>query len=324
MSFVHLHVHSHYSLLKASCQIPSLVEKAHSLKMPSIALTDYGNMFGVMEFYFEALKKNINPVIGCELSYLEDCEYKDSSQYNLRDPLQNYKSLVLLAQDLEGYKNLCQITTKANQKGFYFIPRTDYKHLNIHKKGLLALTGAGRSHVFSLFKEKGKKEAREEIQRLRDIFEDKLYLELLPFGLKRALEMNEFLLEMSEKLSLPLVATNDVHYLEKEDSLIQDTLYCIGTNKTLSDKERFRLGPSEFYLKTKEQMEGLFLENKKVHQAYVQACQRTLDIGKSCFVRFEIKDKKNRPILPSSLSSSRKRVLKIKNFKRFGEKIRKV
>ena len=296
MSFVHLHVHSHYSLLQASCTIPALIDKCVEFNMPSMALTDYGNMFGALEFYFEAVKKNINPILACEMYYVEDLNKKEKlSGHSFRNPMRSYKTLVLLAKNLEGYKNLCRINTSASQKGFYFVPRADYALLDRCKEGLIALTGAGRGHAPWLFHNKGKGFAREEIQNLKKIFGENLYLELEPLGLADCEEYNIFLAETAKDQNLSLVAGADVHYVEKKDSLIQDVLYCIGTNRTLYDKERSRLGPPEFYFKSPDQMRSLFKE-KASFEFYQKACDNTLEIAEQCSVRFKIKDKGGQPV----------------------------
>jgi len=260
--------------------------------MPAIALTDYGNMFGALEFYFEAIKKNINPVLACEICYVDDSSQKVKVfGHNFRNPMQSYETVVLLAKNLTGYKNLCCINTEANQKGFYFMPRADYALFEKHKEGLIVLTGAGHGKVPKSFHKKGKDRAYQEIQKLKTIFGKNLYLELQTQGHSHCDAYNNFIAEVAHKLNLSLVATNDVHYVEQKDSIIQDVLSCIGTNRTLYDKERVKLGPPEFYLKSSEQMRSLF-----DYSFYKKACDTTLDIAEQCFVRFKIKDKKNRPI----------------------------
>ena len=314
MSFVHLHVHSHYSLLKASCTIPALIDKCREFKMPAMALTDYGNMFGALEFYFEAMKKNINPILACEICYVEDYSKKEKmSGQNFRNPMQSYQTLVLLAKNSEGYRNLCCINTEASQKGFYFTPRADYALLKKRSEGLIALTGAGKGKTSWLFHNKGKDFAIEEIKKLKSIFVDNLYLELQPLGILGCEKYNMFLAEAGSSLNLPLVSAGDVHYVEQKDSLVQDVLFCIGLNRTLYDKERAKLGPPEFYLKSPEQMRSLF-----DYDFYKEACDNTLKIAEQCSVRFKIKDEKNRPIyhLPQTIQGE-----EFKNFggKRLGE-----
>ena len=297
MSFVHLHTHSHYSLLQASCTIPDLISKCRDLKMPAMALTDYGNMFGALEFYFEARKKNIKPILACEVYYVEDYNKKEKSGIrNFHDPMRGYKTLVLLAKNLEAYKNLCRINTEAYQKGFYFVPRADYSTFEKYKEGLIALTGAGRGRVPWLFFNQGKDAALEEIETLQSLFGENLYMEFLPKGIPSCIEYNIFLAQVAEDKKLPLVAGGDIHYIEKKQAIIQDVLFCIGTNRTLHDKERSRLSSTEFYFKSSEEMKNLFKEESSLSSIYTEACEKTLEIAEKCFVQFKIKDKNNQPI----------------------------
>ena len=303
MSFVHLHVHSHYSLLQASLTIPALIDKCVEFKMPSVALTDYGNMFGALEFYFKALDKNINPILACEMYYVEDKSKKEKIMgQSFRDPSKSYKTLVLLAKNLEGYKNLCRINTEANQKGFYFLPRADYALFDKYKEGLIALTGGMRGQTPYLFFNKGKDQAFKEIERLNKIFGSQLYLQLQPKGAPECESYNSFLAETAEKKSLQLVMGGDVHYVEKKDSVTQDVLFCIGANRTLYDKERTRLGPSEFYFKNENEIRGMFSSD-----FYQKACDNSFEIAKQCKVRFKIKDKNNQLIyhLPQSAKGNK-------------------
>ena len=297
MSFVHLHVHSHYSTLQASCTVPALVDKCLEFNMPAMALTDYGNMFGTLEFYFEAVRKNIKPILACEIYYVDDYRKKERlAEQGFRDSMRSYKTLILLAKNLEGYKNLCRINTEANQKGFYFVPRADYALFEKCKEGLIALTGGGRGRLPWLFHKKGKDSAVKEIQSLKSLFGSNLYLEFQPRGIAGCEEYNVFLAEMAKDTGLALVAGADVHYIEKKDSLIQDVLFCIGTNRTLYDKERSKLGPSEFYFKSPEQMRNLFKDHPVISGCYQEACDTTLEIAGQCSVQFKVNDKAGRPI----------------------------
>ena len=297
MSFVHLHVHSHYSLLQASCTIPSLIDKCVEFKMPAMALTDYGNMFGALEFYFEARKKNIKPILASEVYYVEDYREKENFKgENFRDPTKGCKTLILLATNLEAYRNLCCISTISYQKGFYFVPRADYALLDKYKEGLIALTGAGRGRLPWLFHTKGESEAVKEIKVLKNIFGSQLYLELQPVGIPRCEDYNLFLASVGEDFKIPLVAGGDVHYTEKKDSVIQDVLFCIGTNRTLYDKDRARLSSYEFYLKSPEEMRSLFKDHPSISTFYPEACDNTSEIAERCSVFFKIKDAKGRPV----------------------------
>ncbi len=279
--------------------------------MPAMALTDYGNMFGALEFYFEAIKRNINPILACEIYYVEDCGKKERlAGQNFRDPSKSYKTLVLLAKNLEGYKNLCRISTEAYQKGFYFVPRADYALLKKHSEGLFALTGAGRGRVPWLFHNQGPDSAIREIQTLQKIFGENLYLELEPRGLPNCEKYNTLLAEIAKDKGLALAAGGDVHYVEQKDALVQDVLFCIGTNRTLYDKERSKLGPSEFYFKSPDEMRDMFKQSSGLSDIYKSACDKTLEIASQCSVRFKIKDKKGQPIYHLPQSSQKKETLK--------------
>ena len=297
MSFVHLHTHSHYSLLNASCTVPALLDKCREYKMPAMALTDYGNMFGTLEFYFEAEKRGIKAIPACELFYVKDFSQKGKwEERAIKSPSKTHKSLLLLAKNQTGYKNLCQIVTQAWQKGFYFVPRTDYATLEKHKEGLFALSAGGRGLLPQLFQEKGKDKAIEEIQKLKRIFGSSFYLQLLPEGSPNSEKYNLFLASAAESEKCPLIAGGDVHYVEKKDSLVQDILFCIGTNRTLYDKDRERLGPPEFYLKSPEEMRGMFKKHPQISDIFQKACDQTLQLADECSVRFKIKDSRGQPI----------------------------
>ena len=297
MSFVHLHIHSHYSLLQASCTIPALLDKALEFKIPALALTDYGNMFGALEFYFEAKKKEIKPILGMESYYVEDMNQKSSIKgEGFRNHARAFKSLVLLAKNKKGYRNLCCVSTESYQKGFYFVPRADYSLFEKHKEGLIALTGGGRSRLAWLFHNQGRDSALQEIIKLKKIFGSDLYLQLHPKGIPACEDYNLFLASAGEREGIPLTAGGDVHYIEKKDSLIQDVLFCIGTNRTLYDKERAKLGPPEFYLKSPEEMQASFQDKPELSSFYKTACEKTLEIADRCSIQFQIKDKQGRPI----------------------------
>lgn len=258
--------------------------------MPALALTDYGNMFGAMEFYFQALQKNLNPIIGCEIYYVKDRFQKTKNpNETFRTSTGGANTLVLLAKNNEGYANLCRISTIGYQEGFYFVPRVDYRVLEAHKEGLIALTGAQKGSVLSLYRTKGKKEAEKEIKTLKSIFSSQFYLEFAPKGIKGVKTYNRFLAGVASDEKIDLIAANDVHYVEKEESVIEDVLSCIGTNRTLNDRERMKLGPPEFYFKTKKEMLENFGEDSGFSTEYKTACEKTLEIASSCSVRFKLK-----------------------------------
>ena len=321
MSFSHLHVHSYYSLLKASASPPRLAEKAAALGMGSIALTDYGNMFGALELYFQALEKGLNPVFGCETYYTEDRFVKKPARSSADGPRSDgarsdgakdsarmdgsraergasrggARTVVLLAKNKEGYANLCRIS-QAAAEGFYFVPRADYKTLQKFREGLIALTGARAGAVFSLHQNQGKEAALNEILQLKDIFQSDLRLEFAPKGLKGALAYNRFLAEASHEQKIPLIAANDVHYVEKKEAVVQDALSCIGAGRTLSDRQREKLGPPEFYLKSGEEMRSAFDHKCGFLGEYRSACDQTLEDAKACHVRFKLQTNDGKPV----------------------------
>ena len=289
-SFVHLHVHTHYSLLKSSCTVSGLVNKCVEYSQPAIAITDYGNMFGALDLYFKARDKGIKPILGLEI-YLSSgpCSEKknhslvDSSSFQIKNP-----SLVLLAQNVEGYRNLCHINTISYQEGFYYVPRVDYEVLKKYSKSLIALTGGVYGEVPQTFLKRGPNEALSNIKKLKNIYGDRLYLQLNRTNLERWNSINSFFLEASKITGLSLVAGNDVHYLSKGDHVVQDVLYCIGANRTLRDKERFNLQSDQFYFKDSNEMYNLFKDIPEV-------CENTLEVHSRCQVNFQLK-REGRPI----------------------------
>ena len=287
MSFVHLHVHSQYSLLLASSKIEDLVKKCVEYKMPALALTDYGNLFGALELYFQCKEKGIKPIIGSEVYLAKDrLEKKQKSDLT---------SLVLLAQNNEGYKNLCHISTLGYQEGFYYIPRVDDSVLQKHSQGLIALTGGEISQIFKMYRDYGSDKALERIKNLKNIFQDRLYLE---YTKTNPDDFNQFLKSASDTLSLPLTSANDVHYTEQKDYIVQEVLRCIGKNEILENKQR----KSEKYFKSPEQMKELFQDED------ASIVQNTLEIADRCHLEFQLKDKKGRPIyhLPVPVLEKRK------------------
>jgi DNA polymerase-3 subunit alpha len=287
MSFIHLHVHSEYSLLEAACRIKSLVKKAAEDGMPAIALTDNGNMFGAIEFYFAAQAAGVKPILGLDVymapgSRLEKKQDRDSAP-------QFPRRLVLLAQNLEGYRNLCQLSSIGYQEGFYWKPRIDYEVLQKYGENLICLSGGLRGEVAEAFLREGREGAVQKIQRLKEIFGDRFYLEMNRTGVAEWNEINAFYLEISKELGVPLVAANDVHYLTPDDQIAQEVLICIGTNKTLQDESRFRLGSNQFYLKKQKEMQELFKD-------VPEAIENTVKIAELCNVKFKLKDDSGKPI----------------------------
>ncbi len=291
-SFVHLHVHSQYSLLEATCKTKDLAKKAAALGMPAVALTDYGNMFGAIEFYFACKDAGVKPILGLEVfiapkSRLIKGEDKEAAS-------QPTRRLVLLAQNYEGYRTLCRLSSIGYQEGFYYRPRVDYETLEANSENLIALSGGLQGEVAWTFQNKGPEAALERVENFKRIYGDRFYLELNRPGVKAWDAVNAFLVDAAEKTGVKTVACNDIHYLSKEDQLAQEVLICIGTNKTLQDEARFRLGSDQFYFKGADEMRDLFRD----HQ---EACDRTLEIAERCNVKFNLKDANGAPIyhLPS-------------------------
>lgn len=292
MSFVHLHAHSEYSLLEASSRVKDLAKKAAEYSMPGIALTDNGNMFGAIEFYFACLDKGIKPILGMD-AYLAPFGRHQKAQS--RDAVSRPNTrLVLLAQNFHGYQDLCRLSTIGYQEGFYYKPRIDYEVLEKHSKNLIALSGGTRGEVGWTFLNEGPEKAIEKIKKLQQIFGDRFYLEINRTGLSEQKELNKFLLEAVKLTGVQAVATNDIYYTNQDDQMAQEVLVCIGSNKTLQDESRFRLGSDQFYLKSPQAMRELFKDLPEL-------CDRTLEIADRCEIKFKLKDDKGKAIyhLPS-------------------------
>ncbi|MFN7825491.1 MAG: DNA polymerase III subunit alpha [Pseudobdellovibrionaceae bacterium] len=292
MSFVHLHVHSEYSLLESSVRLKALVKKAVEFAQPAVALTDNGNMFGAIEFFFAAQDKGLNPILGLD-AYLapQGRFHKTQDRNEVNKP---NTRLVLLAQNLKGYQSLCEISTIGYREGFYYKPRIDYEVLEKHNEDLLCLSGGLRGEVGQCFLTEGPEKALEKIRHLKNLFQDRFYLEINRTGVPEWKELGAFLIEASKITGVPLVAANDVHYLQQEDQIAQEVLICIGTNKTIQDENRYRLGSDQFYLKSTEQMKSLFSD-------IPEALANTLQVAERCQVKFKLKDENGKAIyhLPS-------------------------
>lgn len=287
MSFVHLHTHSEYSLLEAACRIKGLAKKAAAMGMPAVALTDNGNMFGAVEFYFACKDNNVKPILGLDAyiapgSRLE--KKQDRDQINTTP-----RRLVFLAQNTEGYRNLCKLSSIGYQEGFYWKPRIDYEVIKEYNSDLICLTGGLKGELADTFLREGPDAALAKIRQLKEIFGDRLYLEMCRTGVPEWDQINPFILEASKITGTQVVATNDVHYMTPDDQLAQEVLICIGSNKTLSDESRFRLGTDEFYLKKPEQMQSLFADTP-------EALANTLEIAERCDVKFKTKDESGKPV----------------------------
>ncbi len=271
MSFIHLHNHTEYSLLDGSTRITKMIQKAKELGMPAIAITDHGNMYGIMEFYKKCVSAGVKPIIGCEV-YVAPRD-RTLKQVGL-DDFQYH--LVLLAENRLGYQNLLKIVSDAYLSGFYYKPRVDKNLLREYSQGLIALSGCVSGEIPSLFLKNKPQEAYHAAEEYIDIFgKENFFLEIWDHGIEDEKIALQHLYTMSEKMNIPLVATNDVHYVQKKDAKTHDILLCIQTAKTLQDEKRLKFPTEEFYIKTYEEMKSLFPEHE-------QALKNTLEIADRC------------------------------------------
>ncbi|SET46899.1 DNA polymerase III catalytic subunit, DnaE type [Natronincola peptidivorans] len=274
--FVHLHVHTEYSLLDGFTTINKVMDKVKDLGMKSIAITDHGTMFGIVDFYKAAIKKGIKPIIGCEV-------YTASRGMRDKDPNKDkYQGhLVLLAKNMEGYQNLLKLVSHSYLYGFYYKPRVDYAELAKYNKGLIALSGCLAGDIQQYLLKDSYEKAKETALQLQRIYgEGNFYLELQDHGLKEQKEVNYQLLKLSKDTGIPLVATNDVHYINKEDAEPHDILLCIQTGKIQEEKERMKFPNHEFYMKAPEEMSALFPNIES-------ALENTVKIAEACNVEFD-------------------------------------
>lgn len=273
--FVHLHVHTEYSLLDGSIRIKDLILRTKELGMDTVAITDHGCMFGVIQFYKEAMKHNIKPILGSEVytainKYTEK-EQKDKNQYHL----------VLLAENNEGYQNLMRIVSEGYVNGFYYKPRVDKDILKKYSKGIIALSACLGGEIQYYILDNNYERAKKSALEYREIFGvDNFFLELQDHGLREQSHVNEQLIKLSNETGIPLVVTNDVHYLNLEDAAVHDVLLCIQTGKTIDDEDRMKFPTNQFYLKSPNEMYSLF-------NNYTEALKNTVWIGERCNVELD-------------------------------------
>ncbi|MCI1944511.1 DNA polymerase III subunit alpha [Clostridium luticellarii] len=273
--WVSLHQHTGYSLLDSSAKIPELIARARELGMDSMAITDHGVMYGCVDFYKEARAQGIKPIIGCEIYVSQgDMHIKQNNGKN-----ENYH-LVLLVKNEEGYKNLMEIVSTASIEGFYYKPRVDHDYLKSHSSGIIALSACLGGEVQANILKDDLNTARNAALFYKDTFEDGFYLELQYHGMEQQLKVNDQLMAMSKELDIPLVATNDVHYIRKEDYRAHDILLCIQTGKTVDEEDRMRYPSDEFYLKSPEEMYKMFSN-------VPEALENTVKIAEECNFDYE-------------------------------------
>jgi len=277
--FVHLHVHSQYSLLHGAIPVDPLVSQVKKFGMNAVALTDHANMFGAVEFYEKAKKEGVKPILGCEVYYLIKGS-RLAREGKRMDP--NLAHLILLVQNEQGYKNLCKLLTSSYLEGFYYKPRMDKDILKEYSEGLIALSCCSKGEIPRKIIEGELEEAKKAAQALSEIFPGRFYLELSDHGLPLEKMVNETLVEFSKSLSLPLVATNNVHYLNRRDREAHEALLCIQTGRILREEDRLSYDGEEYYLKSPEDMCELF-------SAQPEALENTRKIADACHYDFDFK-----------------------------------
>jgi DNA polymerase III subunit alpha len=292
--FVHLHVHTDYSLLDGACETTELLDEASRQKMPAVAITDHGNMFAAAKFFYEASKRDVKPIIGCEVYVAKGSRHDRGEKNNGGAPVaasgdrneeepgtRGSNHLVLLCESLEGYHNLIKLVSAGFLEGFYYKPRIDYDLLSKHSKGLIALGACLKGPVTEPVMNQKMDLARENAYRLRDIFgKNNFFLEIQDQGLDVDKGVNRDLLRLSKETGIPTIATNDCHYLHHEDAHAQEVLLCIQTGKTMGDANRMKFQTDQFYFKTAAEMAQVFRE-------IPDALSRTVDIAHRCNVKID-------------------------------------
>jgi len=276
--FVHLHLHTDYSMLDGACDVEKLVKRVKELGMPAVAMTDHGNIFGAVHFVNAAHKEGVKPIVGCEL-YI--CKKDDHDIRRTPPEGDTYNHLLVLAESEEGYRNLTKITSEASLHGFYYKPRISKKFLAEHSKGLIGLSGCLKGEVAERLTEGKYEAAREAASTYRDIFgKDNFFLEIQDQGLEMEHRIHSGLFRLENDLGLPLVATNDSHYLCEDDAHAQDVMLCIQTGKSIQETNRMKFEGNQFFVKSHEEMTRVFKDAPDV-------LTRTVGIAERCNLRLE-------------------------------------
>ena len=274
MSFTHLHLHTEYSLLDGACRIPKLVERIKALGMTSCAITDHGVMYGCIDFYSAMKDAGIKPIIGCEVYVCRD--RLDKSAAN-----REYSHLILLCENNAGYQNLMKLVSEGFLTGYYYRPRIDYNLIRQHSEGLICLSACLSGDLPKLLLQGRYDDAEAYVREMQDIFGEKnFYVEIMDHGIREEKIVMPRLISLAREMNVPLVATNDCHYLEEKDADAQEVLLCIQTGKTLDDANRMRMDTRQLYVKSEDEMRTLFA-------ACPDAVDRTQEIADRCNVEFE-------------------------------------
>ncbi|MBI3475796.1 MAG: DNA polymerase III subunit alpha [Acidobacteria bacterium] len=276
--FVHLHLHTDYSMLDGACDVEKLAQRVKEMGMPAVAMTDHGNIFGAVHFVNAAHKEGVKPIVGCEL-YV--CKKDDHNIKRTPPDNDTYNHLLVLAENEEGYRNLVKITSEASLNGFYYKPRVSKKFLAEHSKGLIALSGCLKGEVAERLMENNYDAARQAAATYRDLFgKENFFLEIQDQGLEQEHRIRAGLLQLEKDLALPMVATNDSHYLCEEDAHAQDVMLCIQTGKSIQETNRMKFEGTQFFVKSRDEMYRVFKDTPEV-------LTRTLDIAERCSLRLE-------------------------------------
>ena len=287
--FVHLHLHTEYSLLDGATRIDNLFDACKQKGMDTVAITDHGNMFGTLYFAEQAKKAGIKAIIGCEMYVCDDYTVKGG-----QDNEYNYDHLILLCKNKQGYKNLIKLDSIAYVDGFYYKPRIDYKTLAKYSDGLICLSACLAGRVARKLLQNDYQGAKDVALMLKDIYHEDFYLEIQDHGLEDQKRINPNLIRLSNELNIPLVATNDVHYLEQRDAELQDVVMCISMKKTIDDEKRLKMESDQSYLKSPEEMSALFSH-------IPQAISNTVEIANKVTEEVFNLDAKGEPIKDISL-----------------------
>ncbi|ULL14392.1 DNA polymerase III subunit alpha [Paenibacillus sp. H1-7] len=283
--FVHLHVHSEYSLLDGAARIDDLVGQAAGLGMKALALTDHGVMYGAIPFYKACKQHGVKPIIGCEVYYTAGSIRDKGTRQE-----QPIYHLILLAKNETGYRNLMKLCSIGHLQGYHYKPRIDAHHLAQHAEGLICTSSCLGSEVSQHLLHGRYEEAKAAANRYRDMFGDDFFLELQDHGLMEQKKVMQSMIQLSAETGIPLIATNDVHYVREQDAQVQDILLCIGTGKTVDDTERLKFPSTQLYLKSDEEMKRLFLhvpQAIKNTRIVAERCNLELEFGRSILPQFE-------------------------------------
>ena len=286
--FVHLHVHTQYSLLDGTIRLDDLFRKAKEYQMPAVAMTDHGNLYGAIDFYKHAYQYGIKPIIGCEL-YVAPKSRFDKTGYGIGETAHH---LIVLVRNMQGYRNLMKLSTAGFLDGFYYRPRVDKEILKQYHEGLIGLSACLHGEIAAHLLRGNSAEADRTAEQYRTVFgEGNYFIEIMENGLPEQKKANQGLIELSRRIGLPLVATNDCHYLNQEDAEAHEVLLCIQTGKTIEDSDRMRFGTDQFYFRSPDEMKRLFSYCPEAIENTVQIaekCNLTLEFGKFFLPNFEI------------------------------------